>query len=82
MKKEAYIELLIELSNAIIRQPLPAWSLRCHWLRLVGTFPELGVYQFPQVSRECNFIADFREVRKFLTFVLEDIKKNRNNVDS
>lgn len=75
MTKEAYIELLIELSGAIIRQPLPAWSLRCHWMRLVGTFHDLGVYQFPQVSRECNFIADFREAVKFLKFVLDDLGK-------
>lgn len=77
MRKEAYIELLIELSGAIIRQPLPAWSLRCHWLRLVGTFPDLGVYQFPQVSRECYFINDFREAVGFLKFVLGDLKQNK-----
>lgn len=77
MRKDAYLELLIELSGAIIRQPLPAWSLRCHWMRLVGTFPDLGVYQFPAVSRECYFINDFRDAVKFLKFVLDDIKKNR-----
>lgn len=75
MRKEAYIELLIELSNAITRQPLPAWSLRCHWMRLVNTFPDLGVYQFPNVSRECYFIADFRDAVGFLKFVLDDLKK-------
>lgn len=82
MRKEAYLELLIELSGAIIRQPLPAWSLRCHWLRLVGTFPELGEYQFPSVSRECYFISDFRQAVEFLKFVLKDLSKKRNNVDS
>lgn len=80
MSKESYIQLLIELSGAIIRQPLPAWTLRCHWMRLVNTFPELAKYQFPQVSRECYFIQDLREAVKFLEFVLEDIKKESYNV--
>lgn len=77
MSKESYIQLLIELSGAIIRQPLPAWSLRCHWMRLVGTFPELGQYEFPAVSRDCYFINDFRQAVEFLKFVLDDIKQNK-----
>lgn len=76
MRKEDYIQLLIELGNAITRQPLPAWALRCHWMRLVYTFPELGAYRFPEVSRECNFVADLRSAREFLNFVLEELKKN------
>lgn len=76
MRKENYIQLLIELSEAITRQPLPAWTLRQHWIALVRRFPDLDAYAFPTVSRECNFVADLRSARDFLNFVLKDLKKN------
>ena len=74
MDVKDYISIMLELAPAIIRTDNPAFKLKCHWVKLVSRFPDLGGYNFPSVSASTRFNSEFVEVVHFLKFVLADLK--------
>ena len=77
MDAKDYISMMLELAPAIIRNDNPAYQLKCHWVRLVRKFPDLGGYNFPTVSASTRFNSEFVEVIHFLKFVSADLKNKK-----
>ena len=74
MEANDYINMMLELAPAIIRNDNPAYQLKCHWVRLVNRFPDLSGYQFPSVSASTRFNSEFVEVVHFLKSVSIELR--------
>ena len=77
MGAKDYISLMLELATAIIRNENPAFKLKCHWVKLVSRFPDLGCYNFPSVSASMRFNSEFVEVIHFLKLVSVELGKKK-----
>ena len=77
MDVKDYISLMLELAPAIIRTDNPAFKLKCHWVKLVSRFPDLGGYNFPSVSASIRFNSEFDEVIHFLKLVSVELGKKK-----